>query len=89
MQGVWHVVGNAHGIVSICAVPVDVIDGARVVQYAGSQGYVVDVYNECIELKGRDFVSGEYLPIADYCLDTTLKTVAAGTYVDSTGTITT
>ena len=29
----------------------------------------------------------EFLPIASYWLDTTLQTVEAGTYSDSTGTI--
>ena len=55
----------------------------------GSQGYVIDVYEHAVVLRGRDFVGGTFLPIATYCLDTTLKTVAAGTYTDSTGTITT
>lgn len=57
--------------------------------YADSEGYVVDVYKTGIHLRGRDFVKGEFLPIASYWLDTTLQTVAAGTYTDSTGTITT
>ena len=55
--------------------------------YADSEGYVVDVYENGIHLRGRDFVKGEFLPIASYWLDTTLQTVAAGTYKDSTGTI--
>lgn len=53
----------------------------------GSQGYVVDVYADGIHLRGRDFVKGEFLPIASYWLDTTLQTIPAGTYTDSTGTI--
>jgi predicted phosphodiesterase len=57
--------------------------------YADSEGYVVDVYKNGIHLRGRDFVKGEFLPIASYWLDTTLQTVDAGTYTDSTGTITT
>ena len=57
--------------------------------YADSEGYVVDVYENGIHLRGRDFVKGEFLPIASYWLDTTLQTVEAGTYADSTGTITT
>lgn len=57
--------------------------------YADSEGYVVDVYKTGIHLRGRDFVKGEFLPIASYWLDTTLQTVAAGTYTDSTGTIVT
>ena len=56
--------------------------------YADSEGYVVDVYDDGIHLRGRDFVKGEYLPIASYWLDTTLQTIPAGTYEDPTGTIT-
>lgn len=55
---------------------------------AGSEGYIVDVYSDGIHLRGRDFVTGEFLPIASYWLDTPLQTVAAGTYKDPTGTIT-
>lgn len=55
---------------------------------SGSQGYVVDVYENGIHLRGRDFVKGEFLPIASYWLDTTLVNIEANTYVDSTGTIT-
>lgn len=60
---------------------------SRVEVYADSEGYVVDVYENGIHLRGRDFVKGEFLPIASYWLDTTLQTVEAGTYVDDTGTI--
>lgn len=62
-------------------------DGTYENVYAGSEGYVVDVYENGIHLRGRDFVKGEYLPIASYWLDTTLQTVEAGTYTDTTGTI--
>ena len=55
--------------------------------YAASEGYVVDVYENGIHLRGRDFVKGEFLPISSYWLDTPLQTVAPGTYTDSTGTI--
>ena len=55
---------------------------------AGSQGYVVDVYDDYIIVKGRDFVTGKFLPIANYCLDTTIKIIEPNTYTDSTGTIT-
>lgn len=54
---------------------------------ADSEGYVVDVYENGIHLRGRDFVKGMFLPIASYWLDTTLQTIPAGTYKDSTGTI--
>lgn len=56
---------------------------------AESEGYVVDVYDNGIHLRGRDFVRGEFMPIASYWLDTTLQTIEAGTYTDSTGTIVT
>ena len=57
------------------------------IEYQDSEGYVVDVYENGIHLRGRDFVKGEFLPIASYWLDTTLQTIPAGTYTDSTGTI--
>lgn len=64
-------------------------NSAYVSMYAESEGYVVDVYENGIHLRGRDFVKGEFLPIASYWLDTTLQIIPAGTYKDSTGTITT
>ena len=71
------------------AVPRDIVDGTLTNIYADSEGYVVDVYENGIHLRGMDFVKGEFLPIASYWIDTTLQTVAAGTYTDSTGTIVT
>lgn len=66
------------------------IDGTgREELYAESEGYVVDVYQNGIVLRGRDFVDGVFLPTAQYCLDTTLQTIEAGTFTDNTGTITT
>lgn len=59
----------------------------RVEVFADSEGYVVDVYENSVVLRGRDFVTGKFLPIAQYCLDTTTKDVAAESYYDSTGTI--
>ena len=38
--------------------------------YAGSEGYVVDVYDDYIILKGRDFIKNKFLPIATYKLNT-------------------
>lgn len=71
------------------AVPRDYENDAYVVKYSESEGYVVDVYANHIVLRGRDFVKGEFLPIATYCLDTTLQTIAPNTFTDSTGIITT
>lgn len=62
-------------------------DADRGYLYAESEGYVMDVYENGIHLRGRDFVESEFLPIASYWLDTTLQTIPAGTYTDSTGTI--
>lgn len=55
--------------------------------YEESEGYVVDVYENGIVLRGYDFVNAKFIPSAHYYIDTTLKTVSAGTYVDPTGTI--
>lgn len=56
--------------------------------YESSEGYVVDVYDNKIILRGRDFKTEKFLPIAYYKLDTTIKNVEANTYHDPTGTIT-
>lgn len=63
-------------------------DGVADDNYAGSEGYIVDVYENEILLKGRDFVGNKYLPIATYRIDTTLQTIPAKTFTDSTGIIT-
>jgi hypothetical protein len=86
---------NAFGYRSVhipsLAVPRDVNEAGTSYAniYADSEGYVVDVYENGIHLRGRDFVKNEFIPIASYWLDTTLQTIPAGTYTDSTGTITT
>ena len=83
---------NVFGIHSVhipsLSVPRDATSSGYTTIYADSEGYVVDVYKNGIHLRGRDFVKGEFLPIASYWLDTTPQTVAAGTYTDPTGTIT-
>ncbi len=62
---------------------------SRVEVYAESEGTIVDVYPSGIMLRARDFVGERLIPLGTYWLDTTLQTVEAGTYTDSTGTITT
>lgn len=59
------------------AVPREDAEGDGTTEYyeAGSEGYVIDVYENGIHLKGRDFITEEFLPIASYWLDTTLKAV--------------
>lgn len=54
-----------------------------------SSGYVVDVYENHIVLRGRDFTGEKFVPIATFCLDTHPQAVTAGTFTDSTGVITT
>jgi predicted phosphodiesterase len=53
-----------------------------------SWGCVVDVYKNHIVVRGCDLVTNKFVPIATYCLDTTLQTIEANTVMDSTGTIT-
>jgi hypothetical protein len=55
--------------------------------YNESEGYVVEVYANHIILRGRDFVRDKFIPLAQYCLNTTLQTIPAGAYTDPTGTI--
>lgn len=85
---------NKYGMHSIhipsLAAPRDgCVDGTgRTELYAESEGYVVDVYANHIVLRGRDFVAEKFLPIATYCLDTTIQDIEANTYTDSSGVIT-
>ena len=82
--------GDYHSIhIPSLAVPRDDADSNGTYEnvWAAAEGYVVDVYEDGVHLRGRDFATGEFLPIASYWLDTTLQTVEAGTYTDSTGTI--
>ena len=40
----------------------------------GSQGYIVDVYDDCVVLNGWDFINGQYCPLGVYKIDTTTIT---------------
>ena len=62
-------------------------DSNHNVIYEGSQGYIVDVYENGIHLRGRDFITEEFVPVASYWIDTTPIAIPANSYVDSTGTI--
>lgn len=53
----------------------------------GSYGYVVDVYENHIVLRGRDFLTDKFVPTATYCLDTTSVEIPEKTFVDSSGII--
>lgn len=65
--------------------------GSAIFVYEESEGYVVDVFENCIILNGRDFIDndkdGHGIGIATYKIDTTLQTIEANTFTDSTGTI--
>lgn len=63
------------------------LENSTLVNYDGSEGYIVDVYENNIILRGRDFKNEKFLPIASYCLDTTIKNVEANTYYDPLGII--
>lgn len=71
------------------ALPRDYKNNEYVNVFAESEGYVVDVYENHIVLRGRDFVAEKFLPIATYCIDTTLQTIDPNTFTDSSGVITT
>ena len=60
---------------------------AYVKNSSAGEGYVVDVYEHGIALRGRDFESGLFSPIGSFYLDTVLEKVAANTFYDETGTI--
>lgn len=45
-------------------------DGAMIDDNAGSQGYIVDVYDDCIVLNGMDLVNNECVPLGVYKIDT-------------------
>lgn len=69
--------------------PAFVTDGVRDGDDSMSYGYLMDVYDDCIVLNGMDFIDNEYVPLGVFKIDTTLQTIEAGTFTDSTGTITT
>ena len=52
-----------------------------------AEGYVVDVYENGIHLRGIDFIEKEFVPIASYWIDTTPIEIPANSYVDTRGVI--
>lgn len=73
------------------SVPRDITNNSFSYAYADSEGYIVDVFENEIVLRGRDFIdnqsNGNWIPIGTFKLDTTLQTVEAGTFTDGTGTV--
>lgn len=60
--------------------PKNIVNGSVVTEDDGSQGYIVDIYPSGIHLRGVDFVTGEFLPIAGFWVDTTLQIIEENTY---------
>ena len=60
-----------------CGVPITSNGSSREDNTEGSEGTIVEVYENHIDILGVDFKSGKYLPIATYRLDTAPQTVAA------------
>lgn len=72
---------------SVCN-PCEIINGVRTVsEDYTSLGYLVDVFDDKVVLRGRDFNKSLWLPIATYKLDTPLQGIAANTFTDDSGTI--
>lgn len=63
-----------------CASPID-SDGVstRVSKGLESEGAIIDVYENYIEIRGIDLKNDKYIPVAKYRLDTTLTKVAGKT----------
>lgn len=53
-----------------------------------AEGYVVDVYENGIHLRGIDFIEKEFVPIASYWIDTTPVEIPENSYEDTRGVIT-
>lgn len=69
------------------AIPIDITSGYRAVQSEQSQGYVIDVYDNEILLKGKNFIKDKYISTGIYKLNTHITPIEEGTYNDPTGTL--
>lgn len=53
--------------------PIDIVNGTLTGKDgAYSQGYIVDVYDDCIVMNGIDFINEKPIPLGTYKIDTTL-----------------
>ena len=59
----------------------------RVTGAESSQGYVADVYDDCIVFNGIEFSNSKAEALGTYKTSTKLQTIEANTFTDSTGTI--
>jgi hypothetical protein len=73
--------------VTSLGIPRDIVGDTAVEDRAGSEGYIVDVYDDCIVLNGMDFINNEFVPLGIYKIDTALQNIEANTFTDSTGII--
>ena len=65
---------NVH--IPSCAIPGDAEDDREIGRMVEeNEGAIVDVYADYIEIKGIDFKTGKYIPVAQYRLDTTLQNI--------------
>lgn len=64
-------------------------DGSQYNDDNAAQACIMDVYAECIVLRGMDMIGRKPIPIGTYRIDTTLVEIPAGTFVDPTGMINT
>lgn len=69
------------------SVPRDEKNGIMIDVYEESEGYIIEAYEDCIVLKGRDFITGDWIDGATYKIDTELYTIEANTFIDDTGII--
>lgn len=75
-------------IPSLCR-PTYISDGVRITDDSKSYGYLMEVYDDCVVLNGRDFIKDEWVPTGVFKINTTLVEIQGNTFTDSTGTITT
>lgn len=59
----------------------------KVIDYNSSQGYLVDVYDDCLVFNGIDFITNKPIPLGTFKIDMVLKNIEANTFTDSTGVI--
>ena len=70
------------------AYPRDISSGEKINMFGESQGVLMEAYERHIVMRYIDFVAGTEIPIAQYCVETPLVDIPAGTFADPTGTIT-
>lgn len=76
----WNENGARMFHTSSCSVPRDdSLNGQRTELEGKSEGYVVDVYDNTILVRGREFADNFYIGLAQYIVDTTIENIAPRT----------